>query len=209
MADTPDAGRSAGLSDGVLFFDHLPARNWGWFALRGVVMVLLGLFALFWPAPALFAFALVFAAFSFADGVLAVVAGFRGASHSRERWGSLVVSGILGIIVGLVFFFFPLLGTMAYAFAAVLLIAIWALATGFAELAAASRMRRAIEGEWLLVVTGVLSVALGAILLVMLFTAPAPTMLSVAWVIGLYALAAGIALLVLAFRLKRRQEAAR
>jgi len=63
-------------------------------------------------------------------------------------------------------------------------------------------------GEWLLILSGALSVLLGLFLIVMLWTAPRVTLLSVAWLIGIYALAAGVVLLVLAFRLRRHGRAA-
>jgi len=60
-----------------------------------------------------------------------------------------------------------------------------------------------IKGEWLLMLAGLLSVALGIILLGMLLFAPAPTLLVLAWIIGIWALASGISLLFLAFRLRK------
>lgn len=193
----------------------LPARNWKWFALRGVLLLVLGVLALAFPGMALFSFALVFAAFCFADGVLAVASGVRGARRKEERWWALILSGMLGIAIGVIFVLFPALGTIAYALTAILLFAAWAIATGVLEIAAAWRIRREIRGEWLLMLSGALSVLLGLGLLALLWIAPAPTLVSVAWVIGIWALIGGVALLVLAFRLRRhgtdeaRQETAR
>lgn len=185
------------------FIDHLPARNWGWFALRGVLLLVLGVLSLVFPGPALFAFALVFAAYCFVDGVFAVICGVRGARRKEERWWALILAGLLGIAVGVVFVLFPGLGTLAYALLAVALIAGWAVASGALQIAAAWRLRREIEGEWLLILSGGLTLLLGIGLLALLIVSPAPTLLSVAWMIGIWALIAGIALLVLAFRLRR------
>jgi uncharacterized membrane protein HdeD (DUF308 family) len=74
---------------------------------------------------------------------------------------------------------------------------------GGLEIAAAIRLRRVIKGEWLLALTGVLSLALGLILAMMLATRPGLTVLSVAWLIAIYALAAGASLIILGFRLRR------
>ncbi|MBW8753550.1 MAG: DUF308 domain-containing protein [Sphingomonadales bacterium] len=188
--------------------DALPTRNWGWFALRGVLAIALGVGALLLPAAALFAFATIFAAYSFVDGVFALASGIRGARSREERWGMLVLSGLAGIAVGVIFLFFPLLGTVAYAVLAVVMVAVWAILTGALEIAAAWRLRRVMTGEWLLILSGALSVLLGLFLIVMLWTAPRVTLLSVAWLIGIYALAAGVVLLVLAFRLRRHGRAA-
>lgn len=181
-------------------------RNWGWVMARGVLLVILGLLAGLAPGWALFSFALLFAAFSFADGVLAIASGIRGATHSRERWWVLVLSGIAGIAVGVLFVLFPLLSTMAYALFAVMVVAGWAIATGVLEIAAAIRLRREIEGEWLLGLAGALSVLLGIGLIALAWIDPGVTVLSIGWLIAIYALIAGIALIVLALRLRKRAK---
>lgn len=181
----------------------LPQHNWNWFLWRGIAAITLGLVALFFPGLTLYAFALVFAAFSFVDGVFALAAGVRGASHHSERWGALVFSGLVGIAVGVIFFLWPLLATAAWAFMLVVLVAFWSLVTGVLELSAAVRLRKAIEGELLLGLAGLLSVVLGLALLWLLVASPGATLLSVGWLIGIYALASGVALVLLALRLKR------
>lgn len=181
----------------------LPLHNWNWFLWRGLAGIVLGIVALFFPGLTLYAFALVFAAFSFVDGVFSLVAGVRGASHHAERWGALVFSGIIGIAVGVIFFIWPLLATAAYAFMLVVFVALWSLITGVLELSAAMRLRRHIQGEVLLVIVGLLSVLLGIAVLWLLVSAPGATLISVGWLIGVYALASGVALIVLALRLKR------
>jgi uncharacterized membrane protein HdeD (DUF308 family) len=181
----------------------LPQHNWSWFLWRGIASVALGIVALCFPGLTLFAFALVFAAFSFADGAFSLVAGVRGASHHAERWGALVFSGLLGIAIGVIFFLWPLLTTAAYAFMLVVFIAFWALVTGVFELSAAIRLRKQIAGEVLLGLSGLLSIALGIGVLWLLVARPGATLLSVGWLIGLYALVSGVTLVMLALRLKR------
>jgi uncharacterized membrane protein HdeD (DUF308 family) len=183
--------------------DDLPQRNWGWFAARGALLILLGALALLAPRAALFAFATVFAAFSFVDGVLAIISAIRGARHKSEHWGALLFSGIVGVAIGVLFVLFPLVSTFAFAWVTLVLIAAWAILTGALEIAAAIRLRRVIEGEWLLALAGTLSLALGLILAMMLAVMPGVTALSVAWLIGIYALVAGVSLVALGFRLRR------
>jgi uncharacterized membrane protein HdeD (DUF308 family) len=181
----------------------LPQHNWNWFLWRGIASIVLGLIALTFPGLTLFAFALVFAAFSFADGVFSLIAGVRGASHHEQRWGALVFSGIVGIAIGVIFFAWPLLATAAWAFMLVVFIAFWALVTGIFEISAAIRLRKQIKGEVLLGLSGLLSVALGLGVLWLLVRSPDATLLSVGWLIGLYALVSGVTLVMLALRLKR------
>jgi uncharacterized membrane protein HdeD (DUF308 family) len=188
----------ARMSGGLL--DH----TWGWILARGVLLILLGLFAVLAPGFALFTFALVFAAFSFADGVVSLLGGVRAARHDGRRWGSMILSGVAGIAVGVLFVLFPLVSTVAYAALVVWLVAAWAIVTGALEAAAAIRLREEIRGEWLLVTSGGLSVLLGLALVWLLFANPAATLLSVAWLIAIYAFVAGVALIALALRMRRR-----
>ena len=187
--------------------DKLPRHNWGWFLVRGVIAVLLGLVALFAPGLTVFALALVFAAFSFADGVAQLIAGVRGASHKSQRYGSLICGGIAGIAVGVLFLIWPFASAFVYALMLVVLIAFWAVVTGAFEIAAAVRLRREIEGEWLLGLSGIFSILLGLALLALAVAQPGLTILSVGWLIALYAFASGAVLIVLAFRLRRSTSA--
>jgi uncharacterized membrane protein HdeD (DUF308 family) len=191
---TEDHGRVEGLLH----------HTWGWILARGVLLILLGIFAIMAPGFALFTFALVFAAFSFVDGVLALLGGIRAARHDGRHWGAMVLSGVAGIAVGVLFLFFPRVSTLAYATVIVWLVAAWAIATGVLEASAAIRLRREIRGEWLLVTSGALSVLLGLALLWLLYSNPAATLLSVAWLIAIYAFVAGVALILLALRMRRR-----
>lgn len=87
-------------------------------------------------------------------------------------------------------------------------IAIWAVATGVLEIVAAIRLRKEIEGEWLLGLAGLASVAFGVLLVLQ----PAAGALAVLWLIAAYAIVFGALLVVLAFRARgfaRRLEGRR
>lgn len=191
------AGRFASSSESLL------GRNWGWIVARGVLLIALGVLAFLAPGAALLGFTMVFAAFSFVDGMFSVASGVRGARDKRERWGALLLSGLFGIGIGVLFVLFPLISTFAFAFTTVMLIAVWALIRGICEIAAAIRLRKAIKGEWLLALSGVLSVLLAVAVVFLLALNPAISVLSVAWLIGFYALLSGIALIVLGVRLRK------
>ena len=78
-------------------------------------------------------------------------------------------------------------------------IAFWAVATGVFEIVAAVRLRRYIEGEWLLALSGVLSILFGVALVIM----PMAGLLAVAWLVGFYAVFFGVLQLALGFELRR------
>src|SRR5690606_29498010 len=201
--DTAAGPRDSWADDLAATADSVLGRNWGWTLARGLLLVALGVLAFLAPGPALLGFTMVFAAFSFVDGIFSVASGVRGARDKRERWGALLLSGLFGIGIGVLFVLFPLISTFAFAFTTVMLIAVWALIRGICEIAAAIRLRKAIKGEWLLALSGVLSVLLAVAVVFLLALNPAISVLSVAWLIGFYALISGIALIVLGVRLRK------
>lgn len=181
---------------------NLPAHNWGWFLFRGILALIVGILALLYPFSAVTAFALLFAAFAFVDGVGLVISGIGGATSHRERWWSLVLAGLVGIAVGVIYLLWPMLATVSYALVLLVMIAAWAFVNGMFQISAAIRLRKAIEGEWLLALSGLLLVFLGAAIVFVTVTVPGASILSVGWMIGFYALIAAVALIALALRLK-------
>ena len=198
----PDTPR-APLPAEAAWRDLLPARNWGWFLARGLLLIVLGVLALLRPGPAMLGFATVFAGFCLASGALTVARGERGARDGEHRWWALILSGVAGLVIGTMFVLFPLLSTITYALTAVMLVAAWAMITGALEISAAIRLRKEIKGEWLLALSGTLSILLGLGLTVMTVIVPGVSVVSTAWMIGVYALVAGIALTALAIRLRK------
>jgi uncharacterized membrane protein HdeD (DUF308 family) len=171
------------------------ARNWWALAVRGVLAIVFGLIAFASPATAVAAFVLLFGVYAIVEGILSIVAGVRAAEH-HERWWALLLKGIVDILAGLIALVIP----AAAAFAFVLVVAVWAIVTGVLELVAAIRLRREVRGEWLLILNAIVSLALGAVLLLR----PAAGLLVLVWWIGAYAIVFGIVLLALAFRLRAR-----
>jgi uncharacterized membrane protein HdeD (DUF308 family) len=172
------------------------AGNWWALLLRGIAAILFGLAALFWPGPTLFVLIVFFGAYALVDGILAIVAGFRGSGGSR--W-LLLAEGVLGVLVGLVAFFWPGITALVLLF----LISAWAILTGLLKGIMAIAFRRSIENEGLMGLSGVLSVLFGVVLAVL----PGVGLLSLVWLVGIYALIFGVALIVLGFRARGHREA--
>ena len=169
------------------------SRNWGWVVLRGVAAILFGAFALFQPGITLAALVWVFGVYAFVDGVSMLVWSIAGRSGD-SRWLALLVGGLFGIGIGLMTFFRPGLTAMAL----LVTIAVWAIATGITTIAAAIQLRKEITGEWKLIVGGLLSVALGIVLL----AKPAAGALAMVVWIGGYAIVVGALLIGLGFQLR-------
>jgi uncharacterized membrane protein HdeD (DUF308 family) len=171
------------------------SRNWWAFVLRGVVAIVVGILAFVQPGATLIALIAVFAAYAIFDGVLAISAGVS--VDGGPRW-MLILGGFLGIAIGLLTINRP----DVTAIALVVLISVWAIATGIAEIAAAYSFRQVLQNEWLLGISGVVSVAFGLFLIV----APGDGILAVLWVIGFYALLAGITYIAVGLRLRSVHE---
>jgi len=170
------------------------ALNWWALALRGIVAVIFGLIAFFIPVATLYALTILFGAYALIDGIVSLVAAVRSARHG-EHWWPLLLEGIAGVGAAIITMLWPLLTLVVLIY----IIAAWAMITGILEIAAAIRLRRFIRGEWLLVLTGVASIVFGFLL----FTAPGPGAIVIAWWIGAYVFVFGLLMLGLAFRLRR------
>lgn len=170
------------------------SRNWWALALRGLAAILFGILAFAWPGITLFVLVIFFGAYLLVDGIFAIVAAVRAAGE-EARWWLLLIEGILGVVAGLVAFFWPGLTALALLY----LVAAWAIVTGIMEIVGAIRLRRELVGEWALILSGVLSFIFGVLLVVI----PARAgLLSLTWLIGIYAIAFGVIMLVLAFRVR-------
>lgn len=171
------------------------ANNWWAIAVRGVLGILFGLIALFLPGATMLSLVLLFSAYIFIDGIFGIIAAVRAAGE-HERWGVLLFEGVVDIAVAVIAVVWPGITVIAF----VLLVAVWALATGGLMLWAAFRLA-VNDGRWWLVFSGVVSLIYGVLLIV----APMIGALVLTWWLGAYALVFGVALLVLAFKLKARQ----
>jgi uncharacterized membrane protein HdeD (DUF308 family) len=194
----PMGRRATGFGEALLDTDRL-SHNWWAIALRGVVAIAFGLLALFLPGLTLLSLVFLFAAYAIVDGAFSIVSGARRRPGRGRDW-LLVLGGILGIVAGVIAFLWPGITTLVL----LLIIAAWAIVTGVAEIVAAFRLRKEIEGEWLLVLDGAVSVVFG--LFLALF--PGAGALALVWLIAFFAIASGVMLLVLAFRLRSRDRAA-
>jgi uncharacterized membrane protein HdeD (DUF308 family) len=186
--------------DGMTQPQALPSETGHWWALalRGAIAILFGLAALLRPGIALEALILLFGAYALVDGVFAIVGVFGGTRGGTPRW-LLFVEGIAGILVGLIAFVLPQLTALLLLY----LIAAWAIITGISEIAMAIRLRQQITGEWALIIGGAFSVLFGVILVVV---SPFAGLLSLIWLIGVYALAFGILMLITAFQVRGRDN---
>ena len=169
------------------------AKYWWLVLLRGIVAIIFGILAFIWPGLTLLTLILFYGAFALADGVLALANAIMGGNVGSRWWLALV--GIAGIAAGLVTFLMP--GVTALVL--LIFIASWAIVLGVFQIIGAIRLRREIDNEWMLGLSGALSVLFGIVLL----AAPGAGALGLVWVIGAYAIVFGILLVMAALKLKQ------
>ncbi len=172
------------------------ARLWWLPLVRGLMLLLLGVYALIQPAMTLAAFAQVAGFFLVFDGILAIIAGIIGKVPSR-LW--TIVRGIVAVLAGVFVFANPVLVAGLTASFVVTLIGVLAIVAGVMEIFAAIQDRKQIEGEGWLILSGVLLVLVGLALL----ATPLFFGLNMVRLLGLLAIVASIAMVVFAFRLRR------
>ena len=168
------------------------AHNWWTFTLRGVFALLFGFLAFVAPGATLTTLIFVFGFYAILNGVFALYAAWN--LRSYDRWWVFLLEGLLGIGAGVIAFVSP--GTTAVAFLSI--IAAWAILVGILQIVAAIRLRQVIENEWSLGLGGLASVIFGVLLVVW----PRSGLVTISWIIGFYAIAFGVMLLMLGSRLR-------
>jgi uncharacterized membrane protein HdeD (DUF308 family) len=161
------------------------------------VAILFGLAALFWPGLILAVLIVLFGLYALVDGVFAIIAAFRSSGHGMRR-PLLLIEGVIGILFGILALFWPGLTALTLVY----IVAFWVILSGIARIVMAVMLRREIENEWSIALSGVLSVILGIVLLFL----PGAGLLAYVWLIGILALAVGIALIYYAFRVRGQQR---
>jgi uncharacterized membrane protein HdeD (DUF308 family) len=169
-------------------------RVWWLVLLRGIAAIVFGILAWAWPGVTLITLVLFWGAYALVDGIAALVGGWKAKDGTKPMW-QVVLIGVLGIVAGVVTFLSP--GVTAIAL--LLLIAGWAIVNGILQVAAAIRLRKEIANEWLLILSGALSIVFGVL---MIFN-PGAGALAVLWVIAAFAVAYGVLLVILALKLKK------
>ncbi len=172
------------------------ADSWWAVGLRGILGILFGLICLLTPGVAIEVFVILFSAYMLVDGVFAIISGIK-AARNGERWGLLILEGIVDLAAGVVAFLWPAITLVAL----IWIIAVWAVVSGVLMLSAAFTLNID-HGRWWLALGGIASIIFGILLVIEpLIGAVVLTL----W-IGAYALVFGVFLLVVAFQLHSRKE---
>jgi uncharacterized membrane protein HdeD (DUF308 family) len=172
----------------------LLARNWWAFLIRGIAAIAFGILAFAWPEQTLQVLVILFGVYAIADGVTLLIALFAGNPIARRNSWFTALTGVLSIGAGVVALVWPDVTALALLY----VVAVWAIVTGVLEMAAAIALRREIEGEFWVGLGGLISIAFGVLLIVF----PGEGLLSLVWLVAIWAISFGVANLGLAWELR-------
>ncbi len=170
------------------------AGNWWLILIRGIAAILFGILALVWPGLTLAVLVALFAAYAIIDGVSLLWSLVRGDPDARRSAWSVAILGIVGIIAGIVAFVLPGITALSLLY----IVAAWAIITGILQVVASVRLRKEMTGELWLAIGGIISIVFGLYLAIL----PGAGLLSLVWIVGLWAIVFGVTSIVLAWRLR-------
>lgn len=171
---------------------------WIWAVVRGVLAIIFGIIALVAPLTTAAALALVIGIFAIVDGIIDLIDAVR--HRGTQGVGFRVFLGIVSLLFGLVILIWP--GkTLAFM---VILVAIWSIVIGVLQIIASIGIRKESGSAW---VWGVISGALGVVFGILVLVWPGIGLVSLIWLIGIWAIVFGIALIVLGVQVRKASKA--
>jgi uncharacterized membrane protein HdeD (DUF308 family) len=164
-------------------------KKWRWaIGLQGFASVVFGVLILAWPQLSVYTLTVVFGIYTLATGISAFTAAFT--SQMKEERGSLILSGLLGIVVGIIVLAWPSISALA------LLYVIGAYAVLLGTVAIIASFRLPLDGRdtALMVLNGLVAILFG----IVIFAKPGAGALAVLALIAAFALVVGVTELVVA-----------
>ena len=156
--------------------------------LRGIIAIIIGIFALTYPKMTLSILVGLFGIYVFINGLLAIIFSLYGRQYQDKNWWFYLAEGLFGLAIGIIVFTLPVITSMVLIY----LIATWAIITGLIQIFAYIKLQKIFQHEVLILISGLLSLIIGIIL----FRFPLGGIMTVTWIIGLYVLIYGILCIV-------------
>jgi uncharacterized membrane protein HdeD (DUF308 family) len=164
--------------------------------INGVLSIALAVVILIWPGISLFALAIVFGAFTAANGVVGLIAAIRGPAISGRGW--LILSSLISIAFGV----FVLVRTDMSALALLYVVGAYAITLGIVTIGGGVWLPLSGDDKALLTLTGIVSILFG----IVMFAKPGDGALVLLALIAAYELVKGVSELVVAIGWKRLLE---
>jgi uncharacterized membrane protein HdeD (DUF308 family) len=163
------------------------------FLIGGLASLLFGVVAFAKPGIALLVLSMFFAAAILVDGAFSIVGSIQ--NREKDGWWVMLLIGILGVGVGGYALMNPPISMLAFVY----LVALQAILLGVFLVMLGYRVRLATSREWLLYVTGALSILFGILVL----ARPGAGGLTIVYLIAAWAIVIGALQLAFAFRIRK------
>jgi uncharacterized membrane protein HdeD (DUF308 family) len=173
------------------------SKYWWVLLLRGILAILFGLAIWLMPGMTLVILVTIFGAYALVDGAMAIFLSFSSRNTDKD-WGKHLIEGILGVIFGVLVLTWPELAVVTSSITILVLIAFWAISTGVLQIISAIQLRKEIDNEFWLGLSGLISVIFGFVIL----RFPLGSALALTWLIGVYSVVFGVFFIMLAFRVR-------
>lgn len=172
---------------------RLCKRTWWVFLIGGIASIVFGILAFINPGVALFVLGMFLAAFLLVDGVVNTWGAIT--NRDKDGWWMMLVLGLLAIVVG----GYALLVPVASMLAVVYMVSFIAMLFGITAIYLGWKVRQEVSGEWLLYLSGGLSVLFSLLILLR----PAIGSVSVVYLIASWAIIIGVLRVYFAFRVRK------
>jgi uncharacterized membrane protein HdeD (DUF308 family) len=167
--------------------------------LLGALAIIVGIIAFAWPGVTVLALVILFAVYAFINAGLEAMRAFSSGT-AGPVFGHLLL-GLVDLAAGVIALVWP--GPTALVL--VLIVGVWAVIGGFAEIYAAFQSGETAGTRALFIIGGLVSVAFG----VVLFARPGVGALTLALLFGLFSIIYGISQIVMGAELHRVRHSAR
>jgi len=174
---------------------------WWVMLLRGILAIILGLFAFFKPASMIIGIVQMMGVFFLLDGVLLIISAIKG-HVGGSRWLALL-GGIFYVLASIAIFSSPLLSTLVTEAFVIYLMAFFVLITGVMRIATALRLWKTSPHTGWLLVEGMI----GIIFAVILVESPIISAVVLMQIVGVIAVILAITMIILAFGLRKLARA--
>ena len=167
-------------------------RTWWVFLIGGIASVVFGVLAFARPGLALLVLAIFFAAAILVDGAFNLIGAVQ--NRDKDGWWLMLLIGLLGILVGAYALLNPPLSIVAF----LLIVAFQAFVLGAFLIMLGFKFRKATTREWILYLTGGLSVLFAALVVVR----PAVGGVTIVYMIAAWAIVIGLLKILFAMRVR-------
>lgn len=133
------------------------AGAWWVLVVYGVIAVLFGVLAITQPLGAAIGLAWAMGVMALVEGGASVIALFDRNAYISRGW--LVLYALASLLFGVV----AIINPLAVASILLIILAVWLVLAGVFRIMLAIRIRKHVEGEWLIALSGVLSLVLGVL----------------------------------------------